>query len=376
MEISVLFNDLASFSSDFYHMREAAAKRVITSGWWLNGKETGAFAEEFANYLNIEFCLPLANGTDALEIAMRTITEVRGAQYDEVVTVGNAGGYSSIACRLVGLKPVYADIDSQSLLMNMDSALSCVGPRTSFVVVTHLYGGVADVKTLRKKLDGAGYQDVLILEDCAQAHGAKLGTQKVGTLGDIATFSFYPTKNLGAIGDAGAIVSNNEELMNIARALSQYGWAGKYLIDRAYGRNSRMDEIQAAFLRLSLPKLDGWNARRIEIVQRYKKALPSGINLVESPIDYVAHLCVIQCKRRDELSRFLNKNGVQSAIHYPIADFDQEGWKNLPKALAPNGVNITKRACSDVLSLPCYPSLTDQSVDLVAGLINNWDKNK
>lgn len=118
------------------------------------------------------------------------------------------------------------------------------------------------------------------------------------------------------------------------------------------------------------------NARRIEIVQRYKKALPSGINLVESPIDYVAHLCVIQCKRRDELSRFLNKNGVQSAVHYPIADFDQEGWKNLPKALAPNGVNITKRACSDVLSLPCYPSLTDQSVDLVAGLINNWDKNK
>lgn len=158
MENLVLFNDLASFSSDFYDMREAAAKRVITSGWWLNGKETGAFAEEFANYLNIEFCLPLANGTDALEIAMRTITEVRGAQYDEVVTVGNAGGYSSIACRLVGLKPVYADIDSQSLLMNMDSALSCVGPRTSFVVVTHLYGGVADVKTLRKKLDGAGYQ--------------------------------------------------------------------------------------------------------------------------------------------------------------------------------------------------------------------------
>lgn len=377
MKNTVLFNNLSEFSGKFFEKRFDAARRVISSGWWLNGKETSLFATEFANYLGVEFCLPLANGTDALEIAMRTMGEVRGARYDEVVTVGNAGGYSSIACRLVGLKPVYADIDSKSLLMDMDSALSCVGSKTAFVVVTHLYGGVANVKNLRKMLDDAGHQDVLILEDCAQSHGAMLGEQKVGTLGDMATFSFYPTKNLGAIGDAGAIVSNNKDLIGIAHSLSQYGWTAKYSIDRAYGRNSRMDEIQAAFLRLSLPELDGWNARRIEIIHHYKKYLPSNVTVVESPIYNVAHLCVVQCQKRDKLGSFLKEHGVQTAVHYPIPDFEQPGWEKLPQRLAPQGVEITRKACENVLSLPCYPSLPDQSIDLVVKLVNDWNnKNK
>jgi dTDP-4-amino-4,6-dideoxygalactose transaminase len=238
---------------------KAAAIDVMASGWWLNGARNAAFAREFAEFLGATTCVPVANGTDALEIALRALICARGIGGDEVVTVANAGGYASTAIREVGLTPVYVDIDIETQLVDTEGLLSALGPRTAIVVLTHLYGGAVEVLAIRDRINESGYQHVPIVEDCAQAHGASVNGRRVGSMGDIGTFSFYPTKNLGAMGDGGAIVTSDNAIGEAARRLHQYGWSEKYRIALSGGRNSRMDEIQAAILSVSLPHLDTMN---------------------------------------------------------------------------------------------------------------------
>ena len=249
---------------------EAAAQRVMRSGWYVDGAEVGAFEREFRSYCGQNHCIAVANGTDALELALRAVGCRAG---HEVVTVANAGMYATTACLQVGATPVFADIDPDTLLISPASVAKALSPQTIAVVVTHLYGKVADVPAVAEVLAG---RRVAILEDCAQAHGARVSGRLAGTLGDIAAFSFYPTKNLGALGDGGAVLTGRSDLAERVRLLRQYGWERRFVSRVPYGRNSRMDELQASFLRAKLPKLDAWNARRRSVVERYRGARARG----------------------------------------------------------------------------------------------------
>ncbi|MFL9829185.1 DegT/DnrJ/EryC1/StrS family aminotransferase, partial [Rhodoplanes sp. SY1] len=305
-----------------------------------------------------ESCIGVANGTDALEIAMRALVGLRGQGGTEVITVANAGGYSTAACRLVGLTPVYADIEEASQLVSLPSVVAALGEQTALVIVTHLYGGLVDVGQLRAMMDKAGYRYIPILEDCAQAHGLRLGSRMAGSLGDIAAFSFYPTKNLGAFGDGGAIATSDPELAQRCQMLRQYGWASKYAVAMPGGRNSRLDEVQAAILHQLLPHLDVANARRVEILNRYAAAAPTGVKVARAEAS-VAHLAVVLCDDRAGLQSYLADRGIQTDIHYPVLDCDQPGWSELPWREAPGGLGVARASVGKLLTLPCFPALTD-----------------
>ncbi len=267
---SVPMNDLSRIVGPGSGDVIEAATRALRSGWWLNGGETRGFCEAFAAYVGTDHCTGVANGTDALEIAMRALLVTGRNEGREVVTVANAGGYTSIAARLIGLTPVYADIEEGSQLLDVGSAVAALTDETALVVATHLYGGLVDVPALRAAMDAAGHAHVPILEDCAQAHGLRQKDGRMaGSLGDIATFSFYPTKNLGAFGDGGAIATSDADLLKACDALRQYGWASKYTVAMPGGRNSRLDEVQAAILRRDPPR-----ARR---GQRAPRGHPRGL---------------------------------------------------------------------------------------------------
>lgn len=371
---SIPLNDLKRLYSSSPEAVTTAINAVIASGWWLGGRETEAFCAEFGAYLGAQHCIAVANGTDAIEIAIRALLETRAITATEVVTVANAGGYSTIACRVLGLVPVYADIEPESQLASIESVLSALSDETALVVATHLYGGVFDVHSLRVAMNALGFSHVPILEDCAQAHGARLDGKMAGTLGDIATFSFYPTKNLGAFGDAGAVVTADATLAAAVLALAQYGWSSKYVVTRTGGRNSRIDELQAAILRVLLPQLDNANERRRLILQGYEQSVHSSVRMVRSPHGTVAHLAVLLCESRDNLRRHLADKGIACDIHYPILDCDQPGWKALPHRFAPSGLEQTRRSISRLLTVPCFPAMTDGEIERVCGALRGWSK--
>ncbi len=365
-------NDLKRIHESCAEDLRAAVTEVMASGSWINGKRLSSFAASFGSYVGTRHCLGVANGSDALEIAFRALKDIRCQGRTEVVTVANAGGYSTTACRRAGLVPVYADIEENTQLASIGSILAALTEQSAFVVVTHLYGGVFDVQELRRCMNAAGYQHVPILEDCAQAHGATVGDQKAGSLGDIATFSFYPTKNLGAMGDAGAIVTSDEELAAACRMLSQYGWSEKYRIARHGGCNSRLDEMQAAILSVLLPDLDKANARRVEILNRYGRSTPPGLKLVRSSKGTVGHLAVFLCEKRQAFRAHMETSDVATDIHYPVLDCDQPGWRGLPQRLAPGGLDVSRSSVDRLVTLPLFPNMTAEEVEQVCKAISSW----
>ena len=305
---------------------EAALHETLESGSYIMGGRHQEFESRWAAFCQRRFALGVANGTDALEIALRAVGCGPG---DEVVTVANAGGYATTACRLVGAVPVYADIDPLSLTLAPASLATALGPCTRAVIVTHLYGKMADVDAVRQALAG---REIAVIEDCARAHGASSRGRRAGSLGDLATFSFYPTKNLGALGDGGAIVTDDPQYAQRIGRLRQYGWSAKYEAVLPGGRNSRLDELQAAVLLRKLPHLETWNQRRRAIVARYRAAAEgSELDLPHAPQpDFVAHLCVARHPRRDDLRRQLAEAGVDTAVHYPIPDHRQPALAGQP----------------------------------------------
>jgi dTDP-4-amino-4,6-dideoxygalactose transaminase len=371
---SIPINDLSRTFRANEHALVEATRQAFASGWWLNGKQHEAFCQEFAQFVGTISCVGVANGTDALEIGMRALVQARHRLGKEVITVANAGGYSTIACRLLGLTPVYADIDEETQLVNLQSVLACVNDETALVVATHLYGGPVDVLRLRRMLDEAGHRDVPILEDCAQAHGAKVGDVVVGSIGDIAAFSFYPTKNLGAMGDAGAITTSHHDLAAEVATLRQYGWSGKYQVTRPGGRNSRMDEVQAAALRVLLPRLGEGNRRRQQIISRYSEAAPSGTTVVDAGPGGVGHLAVVLCDDRDSLREHLARESIATEVHYPILDCDQRGWRALPFRTAPGDLAVSRKSVRRILTLPCFPDLSDEEVERVCKALSEWQR--
>ena len=252
------------------------------------------------------------------------------------------------------------------------AAIAALSEHTLAVVATHLYGGFVDVMALRCAMNAAGYGHVAILEDCAQAHGLTGERGVAGACGAMATFSFYPTKNLGALGDAGAIVTNNDNLASHVRRLHQYGWDKKYHVGDSHGRNSRMDELQAAMLIELLPYLDEDNARRVAILDDYQGALPSGVEIVRSDRATVAHLAVLKTDDRDRLRHHFASHGVATDIHYPVLDCDQKGWHGLPMRIGPAGLDVSRASVSKILTVPCFPTMTDEEVGAVCEALASY----
>ncbi len=343
---------------------QAAVARVIDSHWYVLGKEVAEFEREFAAHVGTRHCASLANGTDALELALRCVGVVRG---DGVACVANAGFYGSTAIHAIGAKPLYVDVDVSSMNMSAEAFDKVIELRPKAVIVTHLYGQLADIEAILNKAQAAG---IRVIEDCAQSHGAMRKGRRAGSFADLACFSFYPTKNLGALGDGGAVVCNDDEFDATVRQLRQYGWSGKYDVAIPHGRNSRLDEMQAAILRNKLPLLDEWNSQRRSIAARYNEAF-TGLPLLLPPSldpDFVAHLYVVRTDRRDELRAHLKAKGVASDVHYPIPDHLQSAYSSQPHMPLSN----TESACRSVLTLPCFPGLADHHVATVIEAVRSF----
>ena len=358
-------NDLSLHNSAIAEGLHKAASRVIDSGWYAMGPEVTAFEKAFAAYCGTADAIGVANGTDAIELALRAVGVAQG---DEVITVANAGFYSSTAIRAIGAVPVYVDILENTLLMDPASAATAITVKTKAIVVTHLFGQLADMEPLCVLAKKHG---IALLEDCAQSHGATTNGKRAGSFGDIAAFSFFPTKNLGALGDGGAVVTSNAKLAACVRSLRQYGWATKYTVADGGARNSRLDEMQAALLSVKLPLLDGWNEKRRQIAKRYAENIKHPAVRVPNivGIDHVAHLYVIRCSQRDALKKHLHNHGIASDIHYPILDTQQPVTGS---SFAGISLPISEKVRDEILTLPCYPELTFEEVDAVADCINHW----
>ncbi|HXN40077.1 MAG TPA: aminotransferase class V-fold PLP-dependent enzyme [Solirubrobacteraceae bacterium] len=337
-----------------------AVSRVTLSGRYLLGEETCAFERELADYLGVGHVVGVASGTAALQLAFRALG---GGPGQEVVSAANAGGYAALAARSCGMDVRFADVEDRDLLVSRRTLEQALTPRTSMVVVTHLYGKMAPVAAV---CDLCRSRGIAVVEDCAQAAGAHAGGRYAGSFGDAAAFSFYPTKNLAAIGDGGAIATSDAQVAARARRLSQYGWGDKYRVREDGGGNWRMDEIQAAVLRVRLPRLDERNRRRRAIARSYARALattPVGM-AQEGGDDYVAHLAVVRTPRREELAEALGVRGIGTAVHYPLPDHRQK-IIGAPAARLP----VTERACEQVLTLPCFPELEYEETETVCAAL-------
>jgi dTDP-4-amino-4,6-dideoxygalactose transaminase len=359
-------NDLGRHTQAIQGELSAAVERVLRSGWFVLGPEVSAFEAEFASYCGAGHCVSLANGTDALELALRALDI---GEDKTVLTVANAGMYSTVAILATGARPVYADVRPDTLLVDTaDVARILERQKVDAIIVTHLYGLLGDIEQVAELARARG---IPVIEDCAQAHGAALDNRKAGSFGDIACFSFYPTKNLGALGDGGAIVTSRDDLAGKVRQLRQYGWSGKYHVALPGGCNSRLDEMQAAVLRVMLPLLNQWNARRREIAARYSQGIRNPKVSVPAihGSDYVAHLYVIRSPERDGLKKHLAGAGIPSDVHYPVPDYAQEACRHLFEGVH---LPVTSQACAEVLTLPCFPELSDNEVDAIVARVNSW----
>ena len=341
--------------------------RVLSSGFLVMGPELEKFQSVFSKYIGVDYCYGVANGTDALEIALRSL----GMQANEIVaTAANAGMYGTTALSAIGAKPYFMDVDLISKCITLDEVKKAITYGAKTIIATHLYGQA--VPEINAIANFCKTNKVFLVEDCAQAHGAKINKKQVGSYGDIGCFSFYPTKNLGCLGDGGAIVTNDKNIAELVGSLRQYGWIEKYSVSNHGGRNSRLDEIQASILLGLIEFLDTDNEKRRNIALMYgkdiynSKIITPSINLENS---YVGHLYVITTNNRDELYSYLFNNDIVAAIHYPIPDFRQRIYQDKFKNLnLPNTDLLSK----NVLTLPCFPEMLPEEVERVIKVLNSW----
>lgn len=342
-----------------------AMERVLRSGWWVLGEEVRTFEKEWASKCGAAHAVGVASGLDALEISLRALRIGVG---DEVITTPMTAFATVLGILRSGAQPVLADIDPDTGILDAESAKTCLSDRTRALMAVHLYGRAAPLDAFRELCADAG---IALLEDCAQAHGARSGANPVGTVGAVSAWSFYPTKNLGAIGDAGALTTNSEEVASKARCLRNYGQSARY--DHAeIGLNSRLDELQAAILRVRLECLDAWIHRRRKVAQQYADGMRNDavrvLSLPQNPAAHVHHLFVVVCERRDELANHLRARGVETLIHYPVPVHHQEACRTF--RLAPRGVPRAEAHARGCLSIPCHPHLTDDEICHVIEAVN------
>ena len=344
-----------------------AVARVLQSGMYILDREVSAFEQEFAEYCGVGQAIGVASGTDALHLALLACGVGHG---DEVITVSFTSVATVAVIEYTGAKPVLVDIDPRTLTIDTDKVLSAITPRTRAVIPVHLFGCPADLAMLQEICCSRG---IYLIEDCAQAHGASWMNKKVGAWGNIAAFSFYPTKNLGAYGDGGAVVTNDLALAEKAHSLRQYGWEQRQ-ISYSKGINSRLDELQAAILRVKLKHLDQWNTRRREIAAHYDQWLSgTGITLPSTPVEgySIFHEYVIRSPYRDNLQSYLDEHGIISLVNYPVPVHLQPAYEEL--GYKKGDLPASEEASSQVLSLPIYPEMTDEMVEHICQLIRGYE---
>ena len=347
-----------------------AVNRVVESGWYLQGNENKKFEEDYSRFIGTKYCVGVANGLDALIWIFRAYIELGIMKpSDEIIVPANTYIASILAITENGLVPVLVEPDIRTYEIDDSKIEAAITPKTRGILIVHLYGRCAfteKIGALCKKYH------LKLIEDNAQSHGCRFnGGQRTGGIGDGA-HSFYPGKNLGAFGDAGAVTTNDKELADTVRSLANYGSSRKYVFQYK-GRNSRLSEINAAVLDVKLKYLDADNARRIEIAKRYIEGIKnSEIILPVYPKDgnNVFHIFPVRCRRRDALQDYLKENEIQTIIHYPIPPHKQEAYKEWNNLSFP----ITERIHAEELSLPMSPTLTDEQVDYVIDRINRFEK--
>ena len=365
----IRFMDLHSVNARFDKEFRTAYTKFLASGRYILGDDVDAFETNFANYCGTKFCIGTANGLDALIIIFKAYIELGLLQNgDEVIVPANTYIASILAIIHSGLNPVLVEPDEKSFNISPTKIEDAITWKTRAIMVVHLYGQLADVEAIKKI---SIKHNLLLVEDAAQAHGVvnEEGI-KAGNFGDAAGFSFYPSKNLGALGDGGCVTTNNQELANMIRKLSNYGADSKYE-NEVKGFNSRLDEIQAMFLNIKLPFLDSDNKRRIEIAKQYASGVTS--NKIVLPDfsergNHVFHQFVIRVKNRDAFVDYLNRNRVETIIHYPIPPHKQKALEEFSHLSFP----ITEKIHKTVVSLPLYPTMTNQDVQTIIALLNAY----
>lgn len=344
----------------------AAFDRVFTRSWYIEGAEDAAFEKAFAEFCGVRGCVGVGNGLDALMLVLKAWDIGEG---DEVIVPSNTYIATALAVTYVGAKPVFVEPDIRTFNIDPARIEAAVSSRTKAIIPVHLYGQPCDMEPIMAMAKKHG---LYVLEDCAQAHGATYRGQKIGSFGDAAGFSFYPGKNLGALGDAGAVVSNDKALLEKVRALGNYGSDYKY--HHIYkGNNSRLDEIQAAFLAAKLPHLERMNAQRRQIAQRYLEGIRNPeiiLPYVREDVVPVWHIFGIRCDRRVELEKFLNDAGIGTNKHYPIPMHLQECYREL--GFRQGDFPIAEEISTTELSLPMYYGMTEEQIQYVIGKVNEF----
>jgi dTDP-4-amino-4,6-dideoxygalactose transaminase len=342
----------------------AAVERVIARGWFILGPEVDAFESEFAAASGARHAIGVGTGTDAIALTLRALDIGPG---DDVITAPLSAAYSALAIVMCGARPVFTDIDPDRLTLDPRLVEAAITPRTRAILPVHLYGQPAATADLAAI---AARHNLALVEDCCQAHLATENGRPVGTIGTAGAFSFYPTKNLGAIGDGGAIVTNDAQLAARLKRLRNGGQTDRYRHEEL-GVNTRLDELQAAVLRARLPRVPAWTERRRLLAARYRRALAGGTLSVPPQLDpgHVYHLFVVRSAGRADLQAHLAARGVETLIHYPTAIPRQPAFARTTPARFP----VAERACAEVLSLPLHPGLRDEDIDYVAAALKGHD---
>lgn len=343
-----------------------AFDRVFTRSWYIEGAEDELFEKSFAQFVGTEYCVGVGNGLEALVLILKALEIGAG---DEVIVPSNTYIATALAVTYVGARPVFVEPSISTFNINPELIENAITERTKAIMPVHLYGQPCDMDPI---MDVANRYNLKIVEDCAQAHGATYKGRKIGTFGEAAGFSFYPGKNLGALGDAGAVVTNNKELSNKIRALGNYGSDYKY--HHIYkGNNSRLDEMQAAFLSVKLPHLDRMNEERRRIARRYLSEIKNDRIVLPTVSDYVNpvwHIFGIRCSNRDELEEYLNRKQIGTNKHYPIPIHLQKCYDNL--GFSEGDFPIAEEISKTELSIPMYYGMSEEEIDYVIQSINEF----
>ena len=362
------FLDLKAINAQYRDELVDACTRVIDSGWYIGGSELEQFEQQFANYCGTKYAIGVANGLDALILTLRAWKELGNLKEgDEVIVPSNTYIASILAISANNLTPVLVEPCVDSFNIDPKEIEKAITSRTKAILAVHLYGQLADMPAI---MAIAKRHELLVLEDSAQAHGAFLDGKRAGSWGDASGFSFYPGKNLGALGDAGAITTSDEELANILRALRNYGSHEKYK-NLFQGVNSRLDEIQAAMLSVKLNHLDDEISHRRKVANAYLKGINNKAIILpvkEQDSAHVWHVFVIRCEQRDALQRYLAENGIQTLIHYPIPPHKQQAYAEWNELSYP----VSEKIHSEVLSLPISPIITMDDVNKIIEICNSF----
>jgi dTDP-4-amino-4,6-dideoxygalactose transaminase len=346
---------------------DAAIAAALGGNRYILGPQTQAFEQEFAAYLGVRYASGVGSGTEALHVAIRACGLGPG---DEIITVAHTAVATVAAIELAGATPVLVDIDPVTYTIDPDRIEAAITPRTKAIIPVHLYGAAASLNPI---VDLARRHNLRVIEDCAQAHGARYAARDrvVGSYGDVSCFSFYPTKNLGAIGDGGLVATNDPAIAENLNLLRQYGWRERYVSEIA-GWNTRLDELQAAILRVKLRHLDEDNDKRRQLAASYDEQLAGVVTLPAEPVNtrHVYHLYVIRHPQRDALMQFLRERGIGTAIHYPVPIHLQPAYRG--RLGDASSLPETERAAREIVSLPMYPELSEKDVGTVAQAIREF----